>query len=255
VSCLAFCNSRRKEDSLAEKTFLLKAVASKRPATASGCGGALATPPTPFFSNLLTQQEIRKEIAMRSHKTVGLTLTAFLFLAGAGIAAARDEKPIERFTAFAAALGTGQTGVVHIDIYRWSTDEERERLLTTLQEFGPDKLLDALEKVRPPVGTIRTATSLSYDLYYARNNPSPDGSRRVILATNRPVSFRELRDNSRRLQYQFTLLEIHIDKNGKGEGKLVPAAKVSWDKEAKKIEIENYNALPVDLLNVTAKTP
>jgi hypothetical protein len=90
---------------------------------------------------------------------------------------------------------------------------------------------------------------------YARNNPSPDGSRRVILATNRPVSFRELRDNSRRLQYQFTLIEIHIDKSGKGEGKLVPAAKVSWDKEAKKIEIENYNALPVDLLNVVAKTP
>jgi len=79
-------------------------------------------------------------------------------------------------------------------IYRWSTDEERERLLTTLQEFGPDKLLDALEKVRPPVGAIRTATSLSCDLYYARNNPSPDGGRRVILATNRPVSFRELRN-------------------------------------------------------------
>jgi hypothetical protein len=191
---------------------------------------------------------------MRSHKSVVPILIAFLFLAGAGIAAARDEKPIETFTAFAAALGTGQTGVVHIDIYRWSTDEERERLLTTLQEFGPDKLLDALEKVRPPVGPIRTAISLSYDLYYARNNPSSDGGRRVILATNRPVSFRELRNSSRRLQYQFTLIEIHIDKDGKGEGKLVPAARVSWDKEAKKIEIENYNALPVDLLNVTAQT-
>ncbi len=54
---------------------------------------------------------------------------------------------------------------------------------------------------------------------------------------------------------QFTLIELHIDKNGKGEGKLVPAAKVSWDTKAKKIEIDNYNALPVDLINVTAKTP
>ena len=57
------------------------------------------------------------------------------------------------------------------------------------------------------------------------------------------------------MQYQFTLIELHIDKNGKGEGKLVPAAKVSWDTKAKKIEIENYNALPVDLTSVTAKTP
>ncbi len=192
---------------------------------------------------------------MRPRKTILPPLTAFLFLAGATTVVARDEKPVETFTAFAAALGTGQTGVVNIDIYRWSTDEERERLLTTLQEFGPDKLLDALEKVRPPVGALRTTTSLSYDLYYARSNPSPDGGRRIILATNRPVSFRELRSSSHRLQYQFTLIEIHIDKNGKGEGKLVPAARVSWDKEAKKIEIQNYNALPVDLLNVTAKTP
>jgi hypothetical protein len=53
------------------------------------------------------------------------------------------------------------------------------------------------------------------------------------------------------MQYQFTLIEIHLDKNGKGEGKLVPAAKVSWDKAAKRIEIENYNALPVDLTSVT----
>jgi len=57
------------------------------------------------------------------------------------------------------------------------------------------------------------------------------------------------------MQYQFTLIELHIDKNGKGEGKLVPAAKVSWDTKAKKIEIDNYNALPVDLINVTANTP
>ena len=57
------------------------------------------------------------------------------------------------------------------------------------------------------------------------------------------------------MQYQFTLIELHIDKNGKGGGKLVPAAKVSWDTKAKKIEIDNYNALPVDLISVTAKTP
>jgi hypothetical protein len=192
---------------------------------------------------------------MYFRKTIVPALTAFLFLAGAAIVAARAEKPIETFTAFAAALGTGKTAVVQIDIHRWSTDEEREQLLTTLQEFGPDKLVDALQKIRPPVGSIRTPTTVAYDLYYARNNPSPDGGRHVVLATNRRVSFRELRNSSRELRYQVTVIEIHLDKDGKGEGKLVPAARVSWDKQAKKIEIENYSALPVDLLNVTAKTP
>jgi hypothetical protein len=192
---------------------------------------------------------------MRSRKIIAPTVAAFLFIGGSAFSTARAPKPIETFTAFAAALGTGKTGVVHIDIFRWSTDEEREALLTTLVEFGPDKLLDALEKIRPPVGTIRTSTSLAYDLYYARNNPAPDGGRRVVLATNRRVTFREAAQNARSMQYQFTLVEIHLDKSGKGEGKLVPAARVSWDKASKKIEIENYSALPVDLLNVTAKTP
>jgi hypothetical protein len=138
-------------------------------------------------------------------------------------------------------------------VYRWSTDEEREALLTTLQEFGPDGLLKALEKIRPPVGRMRTPGSIGWDLYYARNNPLPDGSRRVILATNRRVAFREVANNTRSMQYQFTLIEMRIDKHGNGEGKLVPAAKVSWDRDSKRIEIENYSALPVDLLKVTSK--
>jgi hypothetical protein len=192
---------------------------------------------------------------MHRRRAAAPILAAFLVLAGTGLLPAEKTKPIETFTAFAASLGTGRAGRVDITINRWSTDEERERLLTTLQEFGPDKLLDALMKIRPPVGYMRTPNSLGYDLFYARNNPNPDGSRKVVLATNRRVAFREAANNTRSMQYQFTLIEIHLDKGGKGDGKMVPAAKVTWDKDAKKLEIENYQALPVDLLQVTAKTP
>jgi hypothetical protein len=168
---------------------------------------------------------------------------------------AAEPKPIETFKAFAASLGTGASSLLTININRWTTDEEREILLITLQEFGRDKLIDALQKLRPPVGYMRLPNSLGYDLYYARNHPNPDGSRRIVIATNRLVNFREAANNTRSMQYQLTLIEIHIDKDGKGEGKMVPAAKVSWDNKDKKIEVENYTALPVDLLNVQAKKP
>lgn len=168
---------------------------------------------------------------------------------------AEESKPLETFTCFAVGMGTGRANVVNITINRWSTDAERDRLLTTLQEFGQQKLLAALENIRPIVGYMRTPTSIGYDLFYARNNPQPDGGRKVVLATNRLVSFREVANNLPSMQYQFTVIEIHLDKNGKGEGKLVPAARVSWDVKAKKIEVENYNAFPVDLTEVTAKTP
>jgi hypothetical protein len=159
----------------------------------------------------------------------------------------------EMFTAFAASLGTGKTALIEIQVTRWSTDEERQKLIDVLIEKGQDGLLGALQKIRPPCGTIRNVNHVGWDLFYARQTPTPDGGRRVVLATDRRVAFREAVNNTRSMQYQFTLVELHIDKDGKGEGKLVPAAKVSWDKTDKRIEVENYSALPVDLLDVRAK--
>jgi hypothetical protein len=190
---------------------------------------------------------------MRRIAAMGLLAVTALFTAGVLIS--EDEKPIETFTCFAANMQRGRAGVIDINIYRWSTDQEREMLLTTLQEKGRDALIDALMSIRPRVGYMRTPNSIGYDLFYARNNPQPDGSRRIVLATNRRVAFGEAANNTRSMQYQLTAIEIHLDKDGKGEGKMQPAAKISWDAKDKKIELENYNALPIDLVNVTAKTP
>ena len=182
-----------------------------------------------------------------------IALGLCVVLVGAVLVGAEKQQPIARFQCFAASLGTGATGVVDITIYRFSTDEERDKLLTTLQEFGENALLDALQKIRPPVGYMRTPNSLGYDLYFAHRHENPDGSYRIVLATNRRVAFREAANNTRSMQYQFNLIELHLDKDGKGDGKMVPMAKVSWDTKAHKLEIENYNALPVDLINVKAQ--
>jgi len=191
----------------------------------------------------------------RRHFPCVVALAGSLLLVSALPALAQKTKPIEVFTAFAAALGTVRTSIVEITVNRWSTDEERDRLLTTLQEFGQEKLLDTLQKIRPQVGYMRTPSSVGYDLYYGRNNPQPDGGRHVVFATNRRVSFREAANNARSMEYQFTLIELRLGPDGKGEGKLVPAAKVAWDRDAHRIEIENYSALPVDLIQVVAKKP
>ena len=189
---------------------------------------------------------------MRVIRRIPAATLALLLLAAASLRA--EDKPLLRLRAFAVALGSGRSSAVDIVINRWSTDEERESLLTTLQEFGQDKLLDALMKIRPPVGYMRAPNSLGYDLFYARDNAMPDGSRHIVAATNRRVAFREAASNTRSMQYQFTLIEVHLPQDGKGgEGKMVPAAKVSWDKDKKKLEIENYQALPIDLKSVSVQ--
>jgi hypothetical protein len=189
---------------------------------------------------------------MRRNLITVVLAASFVFGTSPSLLAA-SSKPLETFKAFAVALGTGKSSIVRFAVERWSTDEEREMLLETLQEFGRDKLVETLQKIRPPVGYILTPFSLRYDLYYARNHQAPDGSRRVVLATNRRVTFREVARSERSMDYQITLIELRLGPDGKGDGKMVPAAKVTWDNATKTIEIENYNVLPVDLLSVTVE--
>src|SRR5437899_7918726 len=49
ASCLAFCRSRRREISPEKKRHRFQGVASKRPATANGCGGAEPSAASPLL--------------------------------------------------------------------------------------------------------------------------------------------------------------------------------------------------------------
>jgi hypothetical protein len=187
-----------------------------------------------------------------------ITVAAIVLLVGlAGSVLAQKAKPIETFRAFAVNQTGGtraNSGVIQISIDRWSTDAEREALITTLKEKGSTALLDALTKL-PPLGFIKMPNTLGWSLYYARQSELPDGGRRVVLATNRKLGFGESAKQSRSVKYDFTLVEMRFDKSGKGEGKLAAAAKVEFDRKNQQIEIENYGAMPVTLVNVTAEQP
>lgn len=190
---------------------------------------------------------------MTRYKTSSLLLCALLVGAGTvGSRASAADKAILRLRAFAVNLsgpGRARAGTLDIVIERWSTDEEREKLRGLLIEKGSDALLKALQAVKPRTGYIRTSRSLGWDIQFAREQPIGDG-RRIIIATDRPMSFWELRARPRSTDYDFTLAEIRLTKDGKGEGKLASAAKISWNQETRTVEIENYGIEPVRLTQV-----
>ena len=157
---------------------------------------------------------------------------------------AQNEK--ERFTGFAINMNSGpRTAVLDFEISRWSTDEERDKLLAILkEEKNPtDKLLRALQKL-PKVGFIRTQTSLAWDLHYARQHPLDEGGRQIVLATDRPIGFWEARNQPRSIDYPFTILEMHLDKNDEGTGKILVGTKIYIDKN-NNLVLENYGQQPV----------
>jgi hypothetical protein len=166
-----------------------------------------------------------------------------------GAAATQTNGGPERFTALAVSLGTpGRTGAntVEIQVDHWSTDDERDKLLTALLEKGQDKMLDVLQHL-PRVGYIRTPESIGYDLHFARKHELPDNAERIVIATDRRIGFWEARNRPRSIDYPFSLIEMHIGSNGEGEGKLSVATRITTENDGKTIVLENYQSQPVML--------
>ena len=158
-----------------------------------------------------------------------------------------------KLTAFAINMNSGpKTATVDIKIERWSTDAERQTLLSILLE-EKDKhkanqaLLKALQKM-PKAGFIRTPNTLAWDLRYARQNPMEDGSgRQIVVATDRPIGFWEARNQPRSMDYPFTILEMRLNKENKGEGKMLAGTQLYIDPKTKNLVLENYGQQPVRL--------
>ena len=186
----------------------------------------------------------------RTHTRAAMAVAAAMLVSV--LALAQTHGVPEEFTAVAVAndeFGAG-AGRVIMRITRWSTDAERDRLVSTLQTRGSDALLDELQDARP-VGTIRTPDSLAYDLRYAQQTKAEDGGRQIVIATDRPISFWEAANNARTLDYPFTVIQMHIGPNGEGTGTMSYATRIRA--YGKVIELENFSTAPIMLTEIEAR--
>jgi len=164
-----------------------------------------------------------------------------------------------RMTAFAVNMSNVASGkttaVMDIRITRWSTQKQREDLITTATEKGQDALLRALQKM-PDHGRISIPgwqgpdphnARLGWVLHYAYETPGEDGGYRIGIATDRYIGMWEARNQPRTIDYPFSLIEIRVGKDGKGVGKMAVATKIDYDKKKKQIVLENYSSEPVRL--------
>jgi hypothetical protein len=156
----------------------------------------------------------------------------------------------ERFTAIAANLTATRgpmTQLLKITIDRWSTDAECNQLTEALKANGQQGLLKALQQL-PAIGFIRTPNSLGYELRYARLDTLKDGGQRVFVLTDRYVSFVELTNQSRSLDYPFTMIEMRLKPNGEGDGQMSVATSITQADNV--LIVENYGVEPIQLTSV-----
>jgi hypothetical protein len=192
---------------------------------------------------------------------MSMTAVLAVLLMGSTQAARQTNGEKLRITALAvnmSNIGTGATATVDFDVDRWSTEADRTKLISVMTEKGPDALLQTLRDM-PSHGRMRFPAwqgpdplnaRLGWDIRYASQRSEPEGGRRIVLALDRYLSFWEIANRPRTVDYPFTFVEIKVDKNGEGEGKLSIATKVDFNKTKNVIELETYASEPVRLQQV-----
>ena len=159
-------------------------------------------------------------------------------------------------------VGAGSIQQISIRIDKWSTPADRDKLISTFLEKKQEGLLKVLQDM-PEIGRWRFPGYMGPDpnriyqlgtpIRYAANQPlqpTPGGGRRVVIMTDRIIGYHEAIDKPRSFDYPFTLMEMHFDKNNKGEGKMAWYTQIDFDKEKKAIELQYYSSEPASLLEL-----
>jgi hypothetical protein len=152
----------------------------------------------------------------------------------------------------ATAMGTGtQLGAavnVSLEIYDFSTEEDRQVLIQAFEKGQNQGLVNALSRMKA-VGHCSITGTLGYDVAYIRMIPTPTG-RKIRFVTNRLLRFGEVYWDSQTTAYNLSAGEFEINDQDKKKstGVLYPLAQLVIDKEGH-LQIE-LNQNPWKLVDV-----
>ena len=211
-------------------------------------------------------------------------------VAAVALAAILASAPSEETTLTATSVNVAQPGTpVKIKILRWSTDEERVRIVAALNPAPPPPARnpDAAATGRgragrgrgrggpaaplspiaaftaalgraPTIGYIWTNDITGYSIKYGWHSTLPDGSERIVLASDRRLGAYtgewKTAASGQETDYTFTLIELHVAPTGGLEGKTSLTQKVVVDGDVKSVVLDNYPAGTVTLTGKPAAT-
>ena len=202
----------------------------------------------------------------RNHRVVfgALAIAALIGFAAPALAqapyseAAPTKKDPLRFEAFAVQMQNGISGMVETTIERWTTEDERNALVallakTTDKDSDQAKLVSALQKIKERCGYLNLPNTMGWDIKYAYEATLPDGTRQVVIITDRPTGF-AMAASGNANEAPLTMIEYRFPKgSNQGEGKLLASASL-YVKNGR-LEIGGYVNEPTRLTQVKEKNP
>lgn len=162
----------------------------------------------------------------------------------------RDHDKPETIESTARGTGTqlGANFGVSLEIYEFSTPEDRQVLVQAFEKGQNQGLVNALARMRA-VGHCSITGTLGYDVAYIRMIPTPTG-RKIRFVTNRQLRFGEVYWDTQSTAYNLTAGEFDLNDQDKSKstGVLYPLAQLAIDKQGQ-LQFE-LNQNPWQLVDV-----
>jgi hypothetical protein len=193
---------------------------------------------------------------LHSRRLITIAGIVAISVIGTDLIHGQSPEPPERFTAVALNIGLDgqpQSDRFEMTVTHWFTDDNIEILIAALVNEGPDALLDEIRKTRG-AGYLRMPDGMAYDLLFAQSETAEDGRRRVVFLTDF-LSLSQAALVPGPIVYGFALIELHLERNGEGDGAMSIAVRIPPRGKDAFNETDEYAVLTVRLQGVRSFRP
>lgn len=155
---------------------------------------------------------------------------------------------------FVAMSGSssGRSRPFRLTVNRYTPTNQVRELNEALSRGGQDELLKAMSNM--DAGRVQIGTGVGVPANAVIVDPWGEGGRRIVVLYERFLRFFELRYGTRSRDYPIGYAEIFLDRNNRGEGTLIPAARVRL-KDGNTWEVEDFGVFPARLMVLRSTGP
>ena len=143
--------------------------------------------------------------------------------------------------------GGSWTGPFRLIANSYTTTGQVRELNDALQQGGQDGLMKVLSGM--DAGRVEIGPGVGIRANAIIADPWGEGGTKLTVLYERNVRFFELRYGTRSSDYRFGYAEIFLDARGRGEGTLIPSARIRL-RDGNTWEVEDFGVYPARLMGL-----
>ncbi|MGH9870999.1 MAG: hypothetical protein ACRD9S_00760 [Pyrinomonadaceae bacterium] len=141
----------------------------------------------------------------------------------------------------------GRSRSFRLIVNHYTAPNQVRQLHEALSRGGQDELLRTLSSMES--GRIQIGSGVGVNANAVIADPWGDGGQKLTVFYERSINFYELRSGARSQDYSIGYAEIFLDRNGKGQGTLIAAARVRL-RDGNTWEVEDFGVYPARLMGL-----